>query len=627
MDLIAGQTKIKNELIQISADLQTKNARLRRLEIDLTGANHEKEKTDSDLNDILAACRAYEEEFENAKKKLASVNELFSSSSNALESIKQKISDSKSEIKALDSKEELLREMIEKHEGFAKSVKAVMEARGEGRLKGVIGLLGDMISASEGYESALEVALGESSQAVVVADRAALSEALGYLRDNNIGGAYFITHEDVKNARGKPAGGFFAKRYTGTPLSEFVKIDENYKEIRDYLLGNIYMARTIEEAKEKLDRTKEDISFVTKDGTFVKRGICFGGASVKDGSTSVVGRAGRLERIRKTKQDIASNIELFLEEEKTVKIRIEEIRNDIIKAQENSREKELLLANADSKKQTVLISLKKSEDEICVIGLEIDEVKETLKDITKKGKELNEALNEKEREYNTLLDAISSSEARVEELGIRKNNLAVEASEIRSQLTLITNNEDVGKRDLERAQVALLEMKQELALKEKIDLDCGEKIKIFREETVNLSAEISEKQKEQEYFGVELERASTEKKDTQKELSVNEKLLREKEDIVNDLRNKVRNFEINEKEYELKIINLKDRINQAYKIDIQGFTVEIDENTNWEELRNQAEVLKIKLDKLGPVNLIAIDRKSTRLNSSHVHISRMPSSA
>ncbi|MBL7158135.1 MAG: chromosome segregation protein SMC [Candidatus Omnitrophica bacterium] len=607
VDLLSGQTKVKNELIKISADLQTKNARLKRLRIDLVNANQEKETIDADLGETESFLNTSRGEFEDAKKNLFSLKELFSSKERAMEEIKQKIADSKSEINALNSKEELLREMIERREGFAKSVKTVMEEARSGRLKGIIGLFAEMVSHKDGYNLALEAALGERAQAIVVTDREALSGALAYLKDNNIGAAYFVVHSEVQNAYSRPANGFFAKKPVGTLLTEFVNIEENYRSAADCLLDNVYVAENAEEARAKLESAKTSASFVTKDGEFFKKGLCKDGSTGKDESASLIGRAARLHEVKKSKERIFADIEALKEEENKIRAEIESIRQNSAKAEKEARQKEIRLANIDSKKQGILENLKKVEDEIAVIGLEIDEVKEAVEDISKKGEELNGALNAKETEHNALIDMISSFETHIEESTKRKNDLAIEASEIRSQLTLIANNEEVGERDLKRAEGALLEMREEISLKQKSIAEAIEKLETIEAEGLKLCVEIEKKEKEKEYFKVELSRASAEKKDGQKELSDNEKMFSEKGNLVNELRNKIRNFEIHEKECELKIINLKDRINQAYKIDIQNFSVEFDENTNWEELRNQAEVLKIKLDKLGPVNLVAID--------------------
>ena len=91
------------------------------------------------------------------------------------------------------------------------------------------------------------------------------------------------------------------------------------------------------------------------------------------------------------------------------------------------------------------------------------------------------------------------------------------------------------------------------------------------------------------------------------DLQQKENFAREKEKTVEELKDQIRNSEIKKRENELKIVNLKDRIRQAYKLDAEEVKVEIEENVNWEDVRNHVEVLRIKLEKLGPVNLVAID--------------------
>ncbi|MBI4975018.1 MAG: chromosome segregation protein SMC, partial [Candidatus Omnitrophica bacterium] len=50
-----------------------------------------------------------------------------------------------------------------------------------------------------------------------------------------------------------------------------------------------------------------------------------------------------------------------------------------------------------------------------------------------------------------------------------------------------------------------------------------------------------------------------------------------------------------------------DRINQSYRIDLETIHIELEDDMDWDALKSQVLELKDRLDRIGPVNLVAID--------------------
>ena len=60
-----------------------------------------------------------------------------------------------------------------------------------------------------------------------------------------------------------------------------------------------------------------------------------------------------------------------------------------------------------------------------------------------------------------------------------------------------------------------------------------------------------------------------------------EKFARGKEEVMENLRNRIRNHEIKNREKEFKIVNITDRVREAYKTDIAQANIEIPQGVNW----------------------------------------------
>jgi chromosome segregation protein len=136
VDLLAAQTRTKNELIKIGVDLHNRRSRVRRLEMEKENVQGEKRG----IEDSLAKAK---DELDTCQSKLARRKELLgeqrarlSVREAELESINKRVVEDERKHNVLISKEDVLREMIKNYEGFDKGVKAVMENAKNGTLSG-----------------------------------------------------------------------------------------------------------------------------------------------------------------------------------------------------------------------------------------------------------------------------------------------------------------------------------------------------------------------------------------------------------------------------------------------------------------------------------------------------------
>ena len=606
VDLLAFQTKTKNELIKMGADLQNKKARISRLETEKTKVLQEK-------NDIESRLSLTENEEKTSRKKVEEktllierLKESLNLCEKTLEDAGRKMAESENKLDSLKSKEEILKEMIKNFEGFENGVRLVMEGAKEGLLRGIIGVIAEMMEPESGYEAALETALDKKAQAIVLENKAALASTLSYL--DRRGSARFIICEDIKERSGRERLKRIANKENLKSLSSFVRIDLSYEAVAGRLLEDIYVVESIDKAQEIIGKYVNDhLKFVTKEGSFIERGYMFGAIEKNKNTTSIIGRKKRLEAIIGEQARISSDIELLKKEKADKKANVEELKREIALADSALKKDEIELANVVSKKETEEAELKKINDEISILTLEIDEADEFIHEISTRGDDLNARLNENEAEYSKIESLILSSQQAIQDKTTSKNRLLVEISEVKSEISFLKNTEEFEARNLDKEIKLADELITQRKTKERDAAECEEKTKTLLAETEELEEKIKEKQVEQASLAEKLREISESKKSFSEDLRSKEENSRQKEEFLEGLRNRLRNLEIKNKERELKIINIKDRVREAYKMDIESASIPVEENTNWEETKNQIEVFRIKLEKLGTVNLVAID--------------------
>ena len=72
-------------------------------------------------------------------------------------------------------------------DGYQQSVKTVMRAAQNRRLRGIIGPVSSILTVEPGYEMAIETALGFALQNIVVEGETAAKAAIAFLRDEKAG--------------------------------------------------------------------------------------------------------------------------------------------------------------------------------------------------------------------------------------------------------------------------------------------------------------------------------------------------------------------------------------------------------------------------------------------------------
>ncbi|UCD54856.1 MAG: chromosome segregation protein SMC [Candidatus Omnitrophota bacterium] len=605
VDLLAVQTKTKNELIKLGADIGNRKSRLRRLKTERENISEEKKNIESLLEGINNELNIYKEKVEKGERLLEELKNQLNFSERSLEDIRSRIASDENILNSLKSKEEILKDMIENFEGFDKGVKVIMESVKKGILGGVIGIVADMFEPENGYEAALEVALDKKAQAIIVENRDAFREALTFLGSNK-GSANFIIYEDIKNAITESRHKAIMGKMGIPLLRSFVKTGP-YKVEADYLLNDIYIVESPEKAYEALRRCKGNVKFVTKNGFLIEKGYIFGGFMREGATTSIIGRAKKLEEVLQSQLQLKENISALRAEEAEHRKALDSLKKRTALAGSELKKEEIGLANVLSKKESVEANLKKINDETSIIGLEIGEVEELIHEISQRGDGLEKHLNENENEYGKVQNSIFSSQEAIQNKIKAKNDLIFEISEIKSEITFLENTERRETGTLDKEIKLSEEVKSEYESKSKDSQDSEEKIVMLEAEIKDLEEKRNYQKNEQKSLEEELNEISGRKGILSQDLRDKEKFSREKEVFLENLKDQIRDLEMKNKESELTIINIKDRIRQAYKVDIQNADIEIPEGINWEDTRNQIEVFRIKLEKLGSVNLVAIE--------------------
>ncbi len=199
----------------------------------------------------------------------------------------------------LTHKIQVLDDMEKSMDGFAFSVKRVVEESRNRNLRGIIGTVASLITIESGYEVAIETALGASMQNIVVSDERAAKDAIAYLKEKKQGRATFLPIDTIKPSNFLFDNSLKQQGAFGV-ASSLVHCDSKYSDIISNLLGRIIIAEDLNSASSIAKKCQYKNRIVTTDGQVINAGGSYTGGSTSK-TTGVFSRRNEIEDLKAKK--------------------------------------------------------------------------------------------------------------------------------------------------------------------------------------------------------------------------------------------------------------------------------------------------------------------------------------
>ena len=186
----------------------------------------------------------------------------------------------------------MLRDMQRDYDGFARSVRSVMQQAGRGRLSGVHGPVSALLSTENRFVTAIDTALGASASSIVVGSAEDGRACIEYLRRTDGGRATFLPLDTIHPASLRESGLDRERGCCGT-ADTLVQFDETYGAVVRSLLARTVVCENMDAALALARSRGHRFRIVTLDGQIIQPGGAMTGGSASRG-TGALARAGRL---------------------------------------------------------------------------------------------------------------------------------------------------------------------------------------------------------------------------------------------------------------------------------------------------------------------------------------------
>ena len=324
---------------------------------------------------------------------------------------------------------ESLRNLAERYEGYGGSIRRVMEVRD--RVKGIHGVVADIISTEKKYEVAVETALGGSIQNIVTDSEQTAKQLIEYLKKNKYGRATFLPLTSVGSR-----GGFNQEAALREPgiiglADSLVHVEPQYRDLASYLLGRVVVAENIDCAIALARKFRYSLRIVTLEGELLSAGGSMTGGAFKN-SSNLLGRRREIEELEAAC--------------KKALVRVDEIQKDLSLNEGLLTEERENLERLRAAGQEAI--LKRNTIQIGIAGLEEKktEIAESSTDMVRENQDLEEQL----REIGRSQEQLREEEERLEGQNAQTSR---EIERLTGELERARQDSDARRQELSGAQM------------------------------------------------------------------------------------------------------------------------------------------------------------------------------
>ena len=616
--LEAQKAAVIDQMNRLS-DVRNDKTRLNTMQAQMETRLTEIEESSGALQEQEAALRealtAVEKQLETenqhqqqCQEKLAQARQASDEADTAYANLRADVEKQSADMQAAASRHNVLTEMTRDMEGYNMAVRRAMTYAKQRGLTGVKGVLAQLMTVPQAYETAIDMALGAAQQNIVTDTEETAKELINYLRQNRLGRATFLPMSAIrgKTLYGNERNALKLPGCLGV-ASELVQCAPEYRGIVENLLGRTVIADNLDHGIPIMRAGNHAFRLVTLEGDVMHSGGSMTGGSAQSKVSNLLSRERELKELTAKLQTGRAELDKCRQELTQRQQTAQEKRQKVSDAVNALHQQEIAVAREQARRESVsadlnthLQRMQETEQARVQLHQSLEDIRQQLENIEhqRTGAQGDQsAMEQKTIEMqNALVKARAEASAENDRLMVR----TLQLSDLRHGLSDLERDEAHAQQD--QAQILREQERREQLLHEMDELDAIDENDMKREE-----AESARRQKEQ------LRQESAAQAIEQRRAQAQSDL----RDILSDMENlheaynrdseKLHKTELAKARIEGDQKNLQNRIWDTYKLTYAG--AEEFRRTPFDEKESdcRAAELQGQIRALGTVNVGAVE--------------------
>ncbi len=302
IDNLAKLTDIKANLSGYIAKRDTMQENIKQDKEKLSNEQNEQSAVEKSVKELENEVESLKSSRETKEKNISNLREKIENLNEVVEELNSKVFSLKSSISNDTNRKTILSNLQADFEGYQYAVKRLLqEGKTNSKLNSAIkGVVGNIISVDEKYQTAIEIALGGSIQNIVTKDENDAKILINYLKESKLGRATFLPISAVK-PRSLSASDRSYLSSTGCLgiASDLVKTDSIYVPVIQSLLGSTVVCDNLDNAVNLSKKSGYAFRIVTLEGDVISPQGSMSGGSKKSNDSSLLGKENEIKALTK----------------------------------------------------------------------------------------------------------------------------------------------------------------------------------------------------------------------------------------------------------------------------------------------------------------------------------------
>ena len=526
-----------------------------------------------------------------------------------LQKEQQLMYDMMSQVQQARARQKSLQEIQENYSGFYQGVRSVLQHKEQ--LSGIVGAVAELIEVPEKYTLAIETALGASAQHIIVENEKDARQGITFLKKQRSGRGTFLPLTTIK-PRSLGAHHYQAIKDVDGFLgvaSELVSFSENVAPVMQNLLGAIVIARDLDSANLLARQLRYQVRVVSLDGDVMNAGGSMTGGATKQGNRGNLFNQGHeLAEWTKRYEEINQALQAKEAFVRDLQAKVADQTESLETLRTQGEQTRLAYQEAQSSVERVAAELTRLQKEQSLFSYEAKELESFLNDYQVQ----KETLEFKQVELKTQQDKINQE---IQQLNEESDQLEEKRAGINAELSRLQADYAVLDERL------LYLERQALGFEEQIN-ELTNQIVNLENQLLALSSDSSDHEESEESLTQRLTELATAREHLQEQLAVWKEMRQSLQQQVDQADSELTEANREQKQllarqsqadvqknrYELKLDNALAYLQEEYSLTFEGAEAQADPEIDQQVAQTEVSRLKQAIEKLGPVNLNAIEQ-------------------
>ncbi len=613
VDIMAREAQYKN-FCQNTTDIkQSLKNRLKRIdEEDIIASKQvaelqkQKTGTKTKLDSLSKGIDEFSRQIDLIQKKLAEKNIKLAKQVKFVQTIEF-------ERNKVRSKHTTLKKMEENFEWYKDGVKAIMKvqnqeqpADGSMLSANVIGLIADIVEPEPSYETAVEAALGDSLQYILVKDQKSGLDSINYLQTTGAGRSGFIPVSSVKEIEHSHG----EKTCLHEKLIDHISVKDEFKKTIEAILGHVVVAADIEEAIKTFNNNGSFQTIVTKNGDIISnQGFMIGGG--KENLSGILAKKQEVKDLNRQIIKLDNQLESGRQYQKELEFDVRTIERDLQKLIEHNNNAKQNEIETEKALYKTTEDLKYAKRHLEIILLERAQLLGEKSEANDKLSEYKDALAETSSIIKAAQDKITETSKKIDLTSSEMDGFNQKIVDLKLELTALTakleNNNNTLRR-LEEFKDDVIERLKQLSreVSQKKQLELLSKQKITEHEQTLSSIYDDMKLLEQAVESNEVDYHAIDA-----HLKNNNNIVSDMQSKRDDALRKIQLLELEQSQQRLKRDNIETRIEEHYHKSLSELRPEFKQSVENQkmpvnEMEDELLAYRKKIANIGDINIGAI---------------------